>query len=99
MTRLERSRFKTTTRNKWRCSCFSNIIKSPVSFGGGKPGKKGLEGALGLNGYLKVYNYNRGSTIEDIALEFISDPLNWFSLDGDGATISEGAAQVEKNFN
>ena len=71
---------------------FSNIIKSQFDMAGGTAGAEGLRGALGLDGYRKTYNFNTGNTVADIILEFVSDPINWFTLGGKG--VAESATET-----
>ena len=53
---------------------------------------KGITRSLGLSGEGKYnYDFNTGNIISDIALEIISDPLNWLSF-GAGA-IADGIAK------
>lgn len=67
---------------------FSNLVKSQTYAAGGEPGLESLANALGLNGTRKVYNFNTGSTLKDMVLEFISDPITWFTLGAAGAAKS-----------
>ena len=59
---------------------FSNIIKSQFPSAGGGFGLETLADSLGLNGKRVVYNFNTGSTLKDIGLEVITDPLTLFEL-------------------
>lgn len=75
---------------------FANIVKSQMPLAGGEFGSlETLEDSLGLNGTRKVYNFNTGSTVGDITLEILADPLTWISI-GTTAAAKNSAATTAK---
>lgn len=71
---------------------FSNVVKSQFESAGGHLGFDTLAASVGFNGPRQKYNFNTGNTVLDIALETISDPINWITL---GATaVKEVGAQA-----
>ena len=57
-----------------------DVIANPIK-GFMQEGPEGFVKGSGLSDEGRVnYNYDTGSTVGDMALELVSDPLNWFSL-------------------
>ena len=70
---------------------FSNLIKSQFWDAGGHPGLENMANAWGIGDRETriTYNFNTGNFFGDVALEILTDPLNWFSL---GSKALGGAA-------
>lgn len=80
---------------------FSNLVKSQFESAGGHAGLDSLAAAWGVGDHntRKVYNFNTGNFFGDLALEIVSDPLNWISLGAKalaGSTIKAGADVIEE---
>jgi len=80
---------------------FSNLIKSQWELAGGHAGLDTLASAWGVGEHntRKVYNFNTGNFLGDVALEVISDPVNWVSLGAKalaGTTIKAGTDVIEE---